>query len=199
MTSPSSAIAQIREQWSEVIQAVVAASNGDADAAMQLAPFLDKMSQRDDWRALMAVLRRILSGERDPMQLLPGLDYTDALIVGDILRGLGVDVNTPPMVGKGPGEESASVHEDDDEGDMVTLDEFLAMVVQACRPGAPPALAEQMYNATRGMATQLNASPGIRELGHILNAILVGERAPDLAGLPPEFADKVRGILSAIG
>lgn len=186
VAAESGSIARIRQQWGDVIQAVVAACQGDTDAATQLAPFLDEMSQKDDWRALVAVLRRILTGERDPVALLPGLDDTDVVIAGDALRGLGVDV---PLAGQ---------EEDDDTGDMVTLDDFLNMVIAACRPDAPAGLFEQLYDATRGMATQPDAPSGIRELGRVLNAILVGERAPDLFALPPELADKVRGVLQAL-
>ncbi len=183
----TAAIARIREQWDGPIQATIAACNGDAHAAAQLGPFLDQMSQKDDWRALVAVLRRILAGERDPLALLPGLDGTDVIIAGDVLRGLGVDV---PLVGQ---EEK-----EDDGGEMVSLDDFLARIVEACRPGAPTGLGEQLYNATRGMATQPNAPANMRELGRILNAILSGDRAPDLSALPPDLADRVRRMLQAI-
>jgi hypothetical protein len=185
---PSSGIARIREEWGNVIYAVIAARQGDADAAAQLAPFLDEMSCKDDWRALVAVLRRTLrvAGERDPMALLPGLDDTDLVIAGDVLRGLGVDV---PLGGQ---------EADDDDGDMVRLDDFLDMVIQACRPDAPPGLAEQLCSATRGMATLLNAPSGIRELGRVLNAILAGEREFDLSALPPQLADKVRDVLAVL-
>ena len=181
------AIARIRQQWNDVIHVVVAACEGNAQAASALEPFFDEMSQKDDWRNLVAVLRRILAGERDPLALLPGLDDTDVVIAGDVLRGLGVDV---PLAGQ---EE-----EEGDTGDMVKLDDFLAMILQACRPDAPPGLGEQLYNATRGMATQPNAPTGIRELGRALNEILSGERAPDLSALPPQLADKVRGVLDAL-
>ncbi len=183
----SDAVARVRNQWSPVIQTAVAACEGNAQAAAQLAPFLDQMSQKDDWRALVAVLRRILAGERDPLALLPSLDNTDVIIAGDVLRALGVDV---PLAGQ---EE-----EEGDDGDMVSLDDFLAMILQACRPNAPPGLGEQLYNATRGMATQANAPSGIRELGRALNEILSGERTPDLSALPPQLVDKVRGILDAL-
>ncbi len=186
VAAESGSIARIRQQWGDVIQAVVAACLGDTDAATQLAPFLDEMSQQDDWRALVSVLRRILTGERDPVALLPGLDDTDVVIAGDALRGLGVDV---PLAGQ---------EEDDDTGDMVTLDDFLNMVIAACHPDAPAGLFEQLYDATRGMATQPDAPSGIRELGRVLNAILSGERAPDLFALPPELAGKVRGVLQAL-
>jgi hypothetical protein len=181
----SSGIARIRQEWGNVIYAVIVASQGDAEAAMQLAPFFDMLSQKGDWCALVAILRRILAGERNPMQLLPGLDDTDLIIAGDVLRGLGVDV---PLAGI----------EEEQDGDMVSLDDFLNMVIQACRPNAPPGLAEQLDHATRGMATQPNAPSGIRELGRMLNAILAGERDFDLSALPPELADKVHGVLAAL-
>ena len=184
----NAAVARIRQQWNDVIRAVVAACEGNAEAAAQLAPFLEEMSQQADWRKLVAVLRRILAGERDPLALLPGLDDTDVVIAGDVLRGLGIDV---PLAGQ---EE-----EEGDASDMLKLDDFLAMIVQACRPDAPPGLGEQLYNATRGMASQPNAPSGIRELGRALNEILSGERDPDLSALPPQLADKVRGVLDALG
>jgi len=81
---------------------------------------------------------------------------------------------------------------------MVKLDDFLAMIVQACRPHAPAGLGEQLWNATRGMATQASAPSGIREMGRALSEILSGERAPDLSALPPQLADKVRGVLDAL-
>jgi hypothetical protein len=183
------AIARVRQQWNDVIRAVVAACEGNAQAAAQLAPFLDEMSQQDDWRKLVAVLRRILAGERDPMTLFPGLDDTDVVIVGDVLRGL---------AGSPPAERGELEGGHDDASDMVKLDDFLAVIVQACRPDAPPGLGEQLYNATRSMATQANAPSGIRELGRVLNAILAGEREFDLSALPPELANKVRGVLEAL-
>ena len=199
------AIVSIREQWGPVIRDVIAASTGDAHAprAERLEPFLSAMSQRDDWRALVAVLRRILAGERDPMRLLSGLDDTDLIIAGDVLRGLGTS-SLPPIPGE-PSEEGRwqgdEGHGDDghsDDGDMVSLDEFLAMVVRACSPDAPPSLAGQLAEATRGMAAQPDAPSGIRELGRVLNAVLLGEREFDLSALPPQLADKVRGVLEAL-
>ena len=179
--SAADAVAQIREQWSGVIQAVVAACKGNADVAKQLAQFLDEMGQKDDWRALVAVLRRILAGECDPLALLRGLDDMDTLIASDILRGLGT---LPLQAGEGQGD-----------GGAISLEDFIAMVARACKPDAPAGLAEQMHAATRGMATQPNASPEIKELGRLLNAILSGERNPDLSALPPQAAEAVSKLL----
>jgi len=181
------AIARIRQQWDEVIQTVIAACQGDARAAADLSPFLQEMARRDDWRALAEALRRIWQGGRDPLALFAALDDTDLLIAGDVLRGLGVDA--PP-----------AKLEDDDGGDMVSLDDFLKLVVVAAGRAdlSPPGLAEQLERATRGMATQPNAPEGMRELGRVLHAIVMGEREPDVSRLPPGLADKVRRVLEEL-
>ena len=181
------AVARVRDEWGPVIQAMVAACEGNTPAADQLSRFFELMSHKDDWRKLVAVLRRILAGERDPLALLPGLDDTDVVIAGDVLRGLGIDVPTAGL------EE-----EEDDGGDMVSLDDFLGMIVVACQPGAPREMHEQLFDATRGMATQPNAPAGLRELGRVLNAILNGERELDLSALPLELAEKARGVLEEL-
>ena len=181
------AIARIRDEWGPIIQAMIVTCEGNPPASDQLSQFFERMSQKDDWRKLVAVLRRILAGERDPLALLPGLDDTDVIIAGDVLRGLGIDVPTAGL------EE-----EEDDGGDMVSLDDFLDMIVVACQPGAPRAMQEQLFNATRGMATQPNAPAGLCELGRVLNAILKGEREPDLSALPLELAEKARGVLEEL-
>jgi hypothetical protein len=177
------AIARVRAEWRQIVQATLAASEGNAEAANQLAQFLPMMAEKPEWRALADVLRRILAGERDSLALLPGLDDTDVIIAGDVLRGLGVDV---PIAGQ---------DEEDDGGEMVTLDDFLGLVAVACQGDAPPGMREQLLAATRGMATQPGAPDGLRELGRVLHAILDGDRQPDLSALPPDLADKARGVL----
>lgn len=178
-------IARVREQWDGVIQTVIAACEGNANAAAHLSPFLEEMEKKPDWRGLVGVLRRIVAGEREPLTLLRGLDETDTLIAGDILSGLGVEVPFP--------EE-----EEEDDGKMVSLEQFVQMVGRACRPDAPPGFVEQMQAATRGMAMQPNAVPEVRELAQVLNAILSGERNPDLGSLPPQFAEAVKALLSGV-
>ena len=180
-------IARIHQQWAPVIQAVVAACGGNTQAAAQLEPLLAQLSTQDDWRRLVAALRRILAGERDPAALLPGLDPTDLLIASDVLHGLGVDIaSPPPHLGEGPGEGAMS------------LDNLFGMVALACTPDAPPGLAEQLHGLTHTIATDPNAPPEFRALGRVLNAVLSGERAPDTSALPPELADKVREMLAAL-
>ncbi|MBL7063667.1 MAG: hypothetical protein ISS49_05585 [Anaerolineae bacterium] len=190
--SPGAAIAQLRQQWAPVIQAVVAACEGQAQAAAHLQPLLAQLSHQDDWRHLVAALRRILAGERDPAALLPGLDATDTLIASDLLRALGVEVgqDLPDPGNRGgrpqPGEQA------------LTLDDLLGLVAQAGTEQAPPGLGEQLFGLTRAMATQPQAPAEMRELGRVLNHVLSGERAPDLSALPPELAAKVRQMLAAL-
>jgi hypothetical protein len=179
------AIAQIRERWGAVTENMVAACSGNAKALAQLAPFLNQMAQKEDWHALVGVLRRILAGEREPLTLLRGLDDTDTLIAGDVLRGLGLDV---PLAGL----------EEDNDGKMVSLDDFLQQVIRACKPDTPAGLARQMHAATLGMATQPNLQPELRELGRVLNKILSGDRNPDLSALHPQLAERVTVMLQEI-
>jgi len=179
----TTAIAQLRQQWTPVIQAVVAACGGNTQAAAQLEPLLAQLSTQDNWRHLVAALRRILAGERDPAALLTGLNPTDLLIAGEVLHGLGVDIASPP-----PGAEEGGI----------SLDDLFDMVALACTPDAPPGLAEQLHGLTHTIATDSNAPPEFRTLCRVLNAVLSGEHAPDTSALPPEWADKVREMLAAL-
>ncbi|MBI5029814.1 MAG: hypothetical protein HZB51_04755 [Chloroflexi bacterium] len=180
-------MAQIREQWQGVINAMVAACNGNTEAAAQLVPFLDQMYQKEDWRPLINTLRRILNGEREPEALLANIDDTDMLIVTDILRALGVDPRALPTL---PGDEP-----DDDDGEMLSLQDFLGLVTQACKPDAPPGLKEQLQNATQGMLVQPDNPPELKQLARVLQAILAGDRNPDLLTLDPQLIGPVRQIL----
>ena len=83
------------QRWEPVIAAVAAACRGDQDAAAQLGPFLDDRAKEPDWAALIAVLRRILGGERGE-GLLDGLDPVDTAIAGQILTRLAGGEQEPP-------------------------------------------------------------------------------------------------------
>jgi hypothetical protein len=61
---PSNAGAGLLEQWEPVIAGVVAAAQGDTDAAEALAPMLAELDTASDWAVLAGVLRRVLQGER---------------------------------------------------------------------------------------------------------------------------------------
>jgi hypothetical protein len=180
----AAAIARIRQQWAGNVEAIVAACQGDADAAAQVAPLLDHLAQQDDLRARVAVLRRILAGECDADALLADLDATDALIAGDVLRGLGV------------AEESEQADEQERQG--LTLEQLPDLVAQACRPDVPASLAEHLHGFTRNLSMDADQPAEIQALGRILNAILSGERAPDLSALPAGLAGAVRRMIEGM-
>ncbi len=82
-------IAQQVHQWDNVIAAVVAACKGNAEsaqAARELEPVLQDVEAKG-WGNLVAVIRRILKGERGAA-LAAGLDKVDAAVVGKILEGV---------------------------------------------------------------------------------------------------------------
>jgi tetratricopeptide (TPR) repeat protein len=83
------------QQWEPVIAATVAAAGGDSDATAQLAPVLDELAQDSDWAALIAVLRRVIDGERDD-SLLQGLDPVDTAIADQVLARLAQPPGTSP-------------------------------------------------------------------------------------------------------
>jgi len=80
----------------------------------------------------------------------------------------------------------------------MTLDDLLGLVALACTPSAPPGLAAQLHAATRDMAAAPDAPAEVRALGRALNAVLSGDRNPDLSALPPELAEAVRAMLAQI-
>ena len=80
-------IEDILQQWEPVITATIAAAAGDADATTQLTPFLGELADDQDWAALVAVLRRIIGGDRNDT-LLEGLDPVDTAIATQVLSRL---------------------------------------------------------------------------------------------------------------
>jgi tetratricopeptide (TPR) repeat protein len=84
---PDDGIARNLAAWEPIIAAVVAACRGDQDAAVKLGPFLDEQAKEPDWAALVAVLRRVLDGERGDT-LLDGLDAVDTAIARETLSRL---------------------------------------------------------------------------------------------------------------
>ena len=81
-------------QREPVIAATVAAAGGDSDAAAELMPVLDQLAQNSHWAALAAVLRRVISGDRDA-SLLEGLDPVDTAITGQVLVRLAQPPDAP--------------------------------------------------------------------------------------------------------
>jgi tetratricopeptide (TPR) repeat protein len=91
-------ITQAVQQWEPMIEAIVAACKGNQEAAQKLEPVLQKFGETNDWRNLVAVLRRLLASERGP-QLTEGLDRTDTAIVQKILAQLQFFIKTARALG----------------------------------------------------------------------------------------------------
>ncbi len=210
--------AHIREEWDVVIQAVVAACEGDEEAASELPPLLDQMAQEEDWQALSKSLRLILEGKREPEILLQGLDSVDIIIAGDILLALDVDVyqdmymeaervvlpQTGPLTrlatsplqdtSKEPFQKSKA----QTTSGAMTLDTLLSLIVLACSPEAPNGLANQLDAATKSMEEDPGSTKEIQSLGRVLNSILMGERDPDLSDLPINLQNITRTMLATL-
>jgi tetratricopeptide (TPR) repeat protein len=76
------------QRWEPVIAAIATACQVGQEPPAELAEFLDEQAKHPDWTALVAVLRRILAGERDEPALLTGLDPIDTAIARETLARL---------------------------------------------------------------------------------------------------------------
>jgi len=79
--------AHLRE-WEPEIAAIATVCQAGEEPPPELAESLDEQAKRPDWTSLIAVLRRILAGERDEAALLTGLDPIDTAITREILGRL---------------------------------------------------------------------------------------------------------------
>ena len=196
------------QQWEPVLQAVVAACRGNERAVQQLDPFLNDMAQEADWRNLVAVLRRIMAGERGA-ELAQGLDPVDTAIVRRVL-GLLLTPQPPlpttdstssgegetplplqstavPSIGEGPGVK--------DEG--ITIEDILNLVIAGAQGDGPAG--GQAYQIAQAMQQDRNAPYEIRMLGKGLQNVLEGLRGAEaVQGLPPEAAQIVQVVLAQL-
>lgn len=178
--------------WQPIIADIVALCRANAQPEGELASFLDQMSQSDDWRNVVAAIRRIIAGERDIEQLRSELNFTGFVVVQTILAQLS---GAAPASAPSTSQPQA---EDEDEQQGITLEQLFELVAQACRPDAPAGLAAQLHATTQGLATAADAPAELRALGRALNAILSGERNPDTSALPPALAEMVRALVAQI-
>ena len=158
---------------------------------------------KGNWRIVDAI-QRIWAGEHDREALTADIDYNSRAIVLAILAQLAAtDSRAQPGSGgtsgaeDGPEQEGAEAAEAPEQ-QGITLEQLLDLVARACQPGAPAGLAEQLRDLTRGLASDAGTPAEYRALGHVLNAVLSGERALDLAGLPEDMARAVRGMIAGI-
>ena len=80
-------IATHLQRWEPVVAAIATVCQAGQEPPAKLAEFLDQQGEQPDWSALVAVLRRILAGERGE-SLLEGLDEIDAAIARETLARL---------------------------------------------------------------------------------------------------------------
>jgi hypothetical protein len=81
-------IARHLQNWGPVIADIIAACQPGHEASAELLQFLDEGAKTPDWSPLVAVLRRILDGERGD-SLLDGLHPVHAAIARETLARLG--------------------------------------------------------------------------------------------------------------
>ena len=169
----------------------------------------------DDWRNLVAVIRRILAGERG-IELTEGLDRADTAIVRRIV-GLLQEPPPPPQPSPVPrppltppasqGEEARGRGGSDDSfppsgaragdgGEGITLQDILALVVAGCQGDAQAG--GQAYQIAQALQ-QPGAPPEYMALGKGFQRVLEGLRGQEAVhGLPEEAAEIVRAVLKSV-
>ncbi|MBI5296909.1 MAG: tetratricopeptide repeat protein [Chloroflexi bacterium] len=181
------------DKWNPIIAEVVKTCRNETELSPELNQFLDEQAKTDDWRNLIAVIRRVLSGERG-MDLLDGLDQVDSAIIRRILHAFS-DATADggqQTVENGP---SSTVHGQAQQQEQgVTLPQLLELVERAAR--GDQQLGGQLFNAFQGMARA--DDPAMRALGNVLLRVLVGDHNPDLSALPDEVASLLRGMLGRL-
>lgn len=190
----------------DFIRAVVAAAEGVAEAQEAVAQILPQL-EKSGWTNLVAAVERILAGEPNSETLFDNLDREDAYIIRAILQQLaGEDqprsrgiptAPTAPAEERGRATATAGAAPSAQEATDF-FNTLLAGVVAVARGAAPPELGVQLHAVTRGLATDDTIPPELRGLGRALNAVLAGDRDPDLADLPPQLAAAVRQVLAQI-
>lgn len=184
----SSNIRQSADQWNDVVASVIkVCQSGQKDTKLEA--FLDEMTDKDDWKGLAAVLRRILTGERG-LELFDDLDDVNSAIVRRVLKGLLVTGSSQSVQTASP-DSSPS---DGDDQDGLTLPQLLDLVERAARGDRE--LGGQLFTAFQQMSKDNDSS--MSALGNALLRVLVGDQNPDLSTLPDDAASAVRGLLGRL-
>ncbi len=76
------------QRFQPLIAAMTASISGDQQARQAVEQRLASLAQSPDWAALAAALRRVLAGDRDEAELLPGLDDIDTAILRGTLSSV---------------------------------------------------------------------------------------------------------------
>ncbi|MFO8151647.1 hypothetical protein [Thioalkalivibrio sp.] len=170
---------QIRLAHAGLIRLVVQATQSE-QARVELDPVLTHAEQ-GGWTDLVARIRRVLKGERDP-ELLRGLDDEDTVILSAILTGI---------------QNPATLPDPEDTTDPTQAAPGLAQMIHAASRGDAQSLhwlsqmAEQMTRAGGDMA----------RLGAITKRLVDGERNPEVLckGMGPQGESLVASLLGELG
>lgn len=160
-----------------IVRVVQAAQNPSLRPALE--PLL-QASVENGWGALVAVIRRILAGERAPA-LLAGLDEEDATIVEAILRGI---------------QNPATLPDPDAKPDPVLAAPGLAGMIHACTRGDVQAL-----TLLSQMAEQMTRAGGdLGRMGGLMRRLVEGERNPEVLskGMGPQGESLVLAVLEEL-
>ena len=170
---------QILQAHSGLIHRVVRACH-NREAVPDLEEVL-RVSADNGWTALVAAVRRILAGHRDPA-LLGGLDDEDRIIVEAILRGL---------------RDPSSLPDPHAAGDPTMAAPGLANIIHAASAGDAQAL--QLIAA---MAEQMSRVGGdMARLASVIRPLVNGERDPErlCRGMTAQSQSLVLAILAELG
>ncbi|MGF1545758.1 MAG: hypothetical protein ACFCUG_00360 [Thiotrichales bacterium] len=170
--------AQIEHTHAALIVAVVEAAQ-QRRASPELQSAL-ATSEQNGWIQLVAAIRRIVSGARQP-DLLAGLDEEDATIIAAILRGI---------------QNPASLPNPGAVGDPAMAAPGLAQIIHTARAGEPHALA-----MAANLAEQMTRAGGdMARIGGAMRRLVEGERDPDVLdrGLSASGRSLLNSVLEAL-
>lgn len=149
-----------------------------------LRPQLDavlRTSEANGWGTLVAAIRRILAGSREP-SLLAGLDEEDGIIIEAILRGL---------------QDPATLPDPAARPDPVLAAPGLAGMIHACTRGDVQAL--ELLSQMAEQMTRVGGDMG--RMGGLMRRLVEGERDPDvlLKGMGAQGESLVLAVLEELG
>jgi hypothetical protein len=190
--APRGQAEDILRHFRPIIETVVAACNGDADAKAHIDHAYDQL-QEGGWKVGDPIRRIVEEEARDETALTDSLDPADATIVRAILARLNGENPYPPEA------ESAPASGADGEDEAITLGQLIEYVEAACRPDAPEQTVVQIRKLTQGMSQTPGLPENMQKLGEVLFGIVEGERDPDLSGLSAELSGEVKALLVRLG
>jgi len=186
------------KQFEPLIASIVQAANGDEKTKAYLEGEYPKMQAGGGvWIQVAQAIQRILAGERDVNILTDGIDREEALIIRRVLQALNGEGSDPHPPAPSPIAKERAIGEGGQAQQQgVTLPQLLELVERAA--GGDQKTGRQLFPAMQKMASDPNAPREMQLLGKALAAIIIGDKNPNLDGLPDELASAVRGLLGRL-